>query len=184
MSSIFGFWNFHGKSMDQKYASEMMNKLNHWNADATNIWNGEQTQLGHLLLKNSPQSFYENQPYFDTEKQICITADVTLYNRAELMDMLEIKFNSKLPDSQLILHSYQKWGKDCPKYFNGDFAFAIWDSQNQEFFCARDHHGIKPFYYSYDSGLFAFASEIKGLLELPSIKILYLILRVGILVRQ
>tara|TARA_B100001109_G_scaffold255669_1_gene259902 strand:+ start:494 stop:2425 length:1932 start_codon:yes stop_codon:yes gene_type:complete len=170
MSSIFGFWNFHGKSMDQKYASEMMNKLNHWNADATNIWNGEQTQLGHLLLKNSPQSFYENQPYFDTEKQICITADVTLYNRAELMDMLEIKFNSKLPDSQLILHSYQKWGKDCPKYFNGDFAFAIWDSQNQEFFCARDHHGIKPFYYSYDSGLFAFASEIKGLLELPSIK--------------
>ncbi|MEQ8910229.1 MAG: asparagine synthase-related protein [Vicingaceae bacterium] len=170
MSSIFGFWNFNGEPLSQEYASKMMDKMNHWDADSTNIWKENTTQLGHLLLKNSHQSYYEKQPYFDVEKQLCITADATLYNRDQLMAKLGLVVDLKLPDSQLILYSYQKWGKDCPQQFNGDFAFAIWDAQNQEFFCARDHHGIKPFYYSYDSGMFAFASEIKGLLEFPTIK--------------
>ena len=49
----------------------------------------------------------------------------------------------------------------------GDFAFAVWDGANATLFCARDHFGVKPFYYSASSDRFAFASEIKALLALP-----------------
>ncbi len=72
-------------------------------------------------------------------------------------------------DSQLILEAYKKWGEDCPKYLIGDFAFAIWDGCKQTLFCARDHFGVKPFYYYQSDRIFIFASEIKALLCLPQV---------------
>jgi asparagine synthase (glutamine-hydrolysing) len=167
MSAIFGYSRLDGGVEDRSYATSMLDKMNHWNADTSNLWFDESTVLGHLLLKNSPQSAYDQQPFPDSEKGLCITADATLYNRKELMLELGLIYNELLPDSELILKSYLKWGNDCPSHFNGDFAFAIWDQIKDEFFCARDHHGIKPFYYFFNENRFAFASEIKGLLELP-----------------
>ena len=55
---------------------------------------------------------------------------------------------------------------DCLLYLEGDFAFAIWDERNQKLFCARDHLGIRPFYFSLEDQSFYFASEIKALLKL------------------
>lgn len=167
MSAILGYGRVDGGEVDGQYASKMLDKMNHWDADASKLWFDDSLALGHLLLHNSPQSAFEQQPYFDSEKELCITADATLFNRKELMHELDITYNSQLPDSELILKSYQRWGKDCPSHFNGGFAFVIWDKSQQEFFCARDHHGIKPFYYFYESQQFSFASELKGILELP-----------------
>src|SRR5213079_2484612 len=62
-----------------------------------------------------------------------------------------------------------EYGAECVTRFRGMFAFAIWDQAAQTLFCARDRLGIKPFYYFWDGRLFAFASEIKALLEHPSI---------------
>ena len=66
-------------------------------------------------------------------------------------------------DDPLILDAYEKWGEDCVKHLFGDFAFAIWDERNQRYFCARDHFGVKPFYYTYIDNEFAFSTSLNEL---------------------
>lgn len=72
-------------------------------------------------------------------------------------------------DTEVLLVAYLAWGKDLLKKVRGMFAFALWDKKAQELFCARDFFGIKPFYYTEVEGQFIFASEIKALLEHPSV---------------
>jgi asparagine synthase (glutamine-hydrolysing) len=73
-------------------------------------------------------------------------------------------------DTETILHAYAQYGLECATHFRGMFAFAIWDADKQLLFCVRDRLGIKPFYYYWDGRVLAFASEIKALLEHPSIR--------------
>src|ERR1041385_2090960 len=61
------------------------------------------------------------------------------------------------------LDAYEKWGEDCVKHLFGDFAFAIWDDRRQRYFCARDHFGVKPFYYTYIDNEFAFSTSLNSL---------------------
>ncbi len=100
---------------------------------------------------------------------LLLVADARIDNRDELAGWLGITPNSFTCDGELILLAYRKWGTGCIERFVGDFAFAIWDQAERTLFCARDHMGVKPFYYHSSGTLFAFASEIKGLLQLPGI---------------
>ena len=68
-----------------------------------------------------------------------------------------------LPDTELILRAYERWGDDCVKHLLGDFAFAIWDDRRQRLFCARDHFGVKPFFYSHTADSFNFSSTLNEL---------------------
>ena len=72
-------------------------------------------------------------------------------------------------DTETIIHAYEEYGAECVKRLRGMFALAIWDRRSKTLFCARDRLGKKPFYYYWDGRLFAFASEIKALLEHPAI---------------
>jgi asparagine synthase (glutamine-hydrolysing) len=72
-------------------------------------------------------------------------------------------------DTETILHAWEQHGPACLDDFRGMFAFAIWDANARRLFCARDRLGKKPLYYYSDNSLFAFASEIKALLEHPRI---------------
>jgi asparagine synthase (glutamine-hydrolysing) len=74
------------------------------------------------------------------------------------------KFKTR-SDTEVIVHAYEQWGKECVKRFNGMFAFAMWDSKKRELFLARDHLGIKPLYYIDLGDHILFASEIKALLQ-------------------
>ena len=67
-------------------------------------------------------------------------------------------------DTEVVLHAYRKWDKDCVNHLRGMFAFALWDEGKRELFCARDRFGIKPFYYTTVGDTFYFASEVKALL--------------------
>jgi asparagine synthase (glutamine-hydrolysing) len=167
MSAICGHWS---NSAPEDYLSiiKMTDKLNHWGADKVTHWRKKAVALGHLMLLNTPESHSEELPYFHSESGLCITADLRLDNRSHLLSQLDgVDKNSA--DSQFILKAYQKWGVDCPKHLLGDFAFAIWDEGEQRLFCARDHVGIKPLYYYFKDGCFAFSSEIKGILALGNI---------------
>jgi asparagine synthase (glutamine-hydrolysing) len=88
-----------------------------------------------------------------------------LYNFIELRNELKNKgyhFNSQ-SDTEVIVAAFAAFGKDCLPRFDGAFAFAIWDEQQQELFAARDRFGEKPFFFFYDGEQLAFASEMKAL---------------------
>jgi asparagine synthase (glutamine-hydrolysing) len=74
-----------------------------------------------------------------------------------------------ISDAELSLQCYAVWGKDCPKRLIGDFAFAVWDSKKSQLFCARDHVGARPIYYTLNDRFFAFASEDEALPTLPGV---------------
>jgi asparagine synthase (glutamine-hydrolysing) len=147
----------------------MQNSLNHWNADRSATWLNDSIGLGHLMLYNTPESLHEQLPFYDPSTATSITADARIDNRVELFEKLSIQLTeqNEITDSTLILKAYEKYGEDCVQHLIGDFAFAIYDEQKQQLFCARDQMGIKPFFYYNDADCFVFASEKKGILALP-----------------
>lgn len=108
-----------------------------------------------------------HQPMCDTAGKIWITYNGELYNYPELREEL-IKqgytFVSE-SDTEVIIQAYRYWGDQCVEHFNGMWAFCIYDSENRRCFASRDRLGVKPFYYVDKTGLFAFASEQKALVN-------------------
>lgn len=165
MSGIVGLYRRDGRPANPAELSAMVNTLAHRGPDGAGQWHAGPVGLGHRLLWTTPESMHEKLPWANQRGDRVITADARIDNREELIELLE--FNDRpaheITDSQLILAAYERWGKTCPEKLLGDFAFAIWDRSEQTLFCARDHFGIRPFYYYHSDELFAFASEIKAL---------------------
>jgi asparagine synthase (glutamine-hydrolysing) len=166
MSGIVGIFNKNGCAVEIPVLEGMLHTLNHRGPDASHVWRREFIGLGHCMLRTTPESLNEVLPLYEPATDLAITADARIDNREELFNALELDIhkNQGISDSEIILAAYQKWGKDCPKHLLGDFVFAIWDVRNQTLFCARDHFGVKPFYYYSCKQYFVFASEIKALL--------------------
>ena len=118
-----------------------------------------------------------HQPMCSMDGNYWIVFNGEIYNYLELRTELETLgyiFHSHT-DTEVILAAYKYWGIRCLERFIGMWAIAIWDTQKKNLFLARDPFGIKPLYFSYKEGKFAFASEIKALLQLKWIRIAYVI---------
>jgi asparagine synthase (glutamine-hydrolysing) len=110
------------------------------------------------------------QPMSTPDGRYTIVYNGEVYNAASLRTSLEAegeRFQSDHSDTEVLLRLYARRGEQCLDELNGMFAFAIYDRERGTLFCARDHAGIKPFYYFVGGGRFAFASELKALLALP-----------------
>ena len=95
-----------------------------------------------------------------------------IYNTKELKETLldnGFSFEGHC-DTEILLKSYIHYGNDVVNHLNGIFAFAIWNSKKEELFIARDHFGVKPFFYTIFNNTFIFASEIKAIFEYPGIE--------------
>jgi asparagine synthase (glutamine-hydrolysing) len=128
--------------------------------------------LGHRRLSIIDLSSAAHQPMCNENGTTWIVFNGEIYNFQEIRENLRKKghqFKSK-SDTEVILHAYEEWGVECLSRFRGMFAFAIWDSQMKRLFLARDRLGKKPLVYFHKNGHFAFASEIKALLQLPNIE--------------
>jgi asparagine synthase (glutamine-hydrolysing) len=112
-----------------------------------------------------------HQPMSNESGSLWITYNGEVFNHVQLRHDLERAGHvySTRCDTETIVHAYEQHGAECLNLFRGMFAFALWDAGKKTLFCARDRLGIKPLYYYWDGRLFAFASEIKALLEHPSI---------------
>lgn len=147
-----------------------MNKtLSHRGHDDSNIWFNESVGLGHQMMFTTLESTFEKLPTHNNNKNLIITSDARIDNRNELTLKLNLEKSKKIPDSSYILKSYEKWGERCTEHILGDFSFAIWDNNEKKLFCARDHMGVKPFFYYLSDKIFAFSTEIKSLFVLPEI---------------
>jgi asparagine synthase (glutamine-hydrolysing) len=96
---------------------------------------------------------------------LVVAADVRLDNRADLLAMLHLDPSSS-PDCVLIAAAYRRWGEDCPSRLLGDFAFLLWDPARQIMFGARDHLGVRPFYYHLSNRRLAAATTTRALLAM------------------
>ncbi|KPL12123.1 asparagine synthase [candidate division BRC1 bacterium SM23_51] len=170
MSAIVGIYCPDGRPVDRSDLDRMVESLAHRGPDAAGAWNEGPVGLGNTLLWTTPESRREKMPTADGSGQLVLTADARIDNRRDLMASLGIAPHEQITDGGLILRAYEKWGDRCPEQLLGDFAFAIWDGRKKALFCARDHLGIKPFYYYFRADrTFAFASEIKALLCLDEV---------------
>ena len=172
MSAIAGIHYLNERPVDFADLGRMVDILAHRGPDGADIWSEGSVGFGHRMLWTTPESLLEKLPLVNQRGDLVITADARIDNREELiaaLSLAECRFE-KITDSHLILAAYEKWGETCPEHLLGDFAFAIWDKRNQMLFCARDHFGVRPFYYHHcPRRMFAFASEIKALLCLSEV---------------
>ncbi len=170
MSGIAGVFYRDGRPADPAALDRMSARLAHRGADGAGAWHSGPVGLIHRLFCTTPESRYEQQPLIAARPQgaIVLTADARIDNRDELAATLGLEGPGR-PDSAFILAAYEKWGEACPERLLGDFAFAVWDELRQQLFCARDALGVKNLVYFVSPRLFAFASEIKGLLCLPEV---------------
>jgi len=142
-----------------------MNDLQrHRGPDGEGIWTHPQKQvgLGHVRL-SIIDLVTGAQPMRDAGGN-WIAFNGEIYNFLELRRELGEELFQTTSDTEVILYAYRKWGTDCVQHFRGMFAFALWDENKQELFCARDRFGIKPFYYTRAGQVVYFASEAKALL--------------------
>jgi asparagine synthase (glutamine-hydrolysing) len=144
----------------------MTDVIRHRGPDDFGFYHDDWAHLGHRRL-SIVDIAGGHQPMPNETRTLWITYNGEVYNHADLRPHLERDGHhyATRSDTETILHAFEQHGADCVQLFHGMFAFAIWDSQRRRLFCARDRLGIKPFYYYWDGRLFAFASEIKALLE-------------------
>jgi asparagine synthase (glutamine-hydrolysing) len=159
---------------DEQLIKSMLARIAHRGPDDEGVYvaetsSGERIGLGHRRLSIIDLSPAGHEPMSDPSGRIWLTFNGEIYNFKELRRELETlghRFKSNT-DAEVIIYAYLEWGRDCLTRFNGMFAFAIWDSQNESLFLARDRLGIKPLYYADTPAGFAFASEVKALLAIP-----------------
>jgi asparagine synthase (glutamine-hydrolysing) len=170
MCGIAGFIDLK-KQTSQIILEKMTNTLEHRGPDGFGykIINNDIAQIGfgHRRLSIIDLSETGKQPM--TLNEFTLTFNGEIYNYLEIKSELEA-LNHKFignSDTEMILHAYQEWGKECIHRFIGMFAFVIFDAKTLEFFCARDRAGVKPFFYYLKDGLFLFSSELKAFHQHP-----------------
>ena len=173
MCGIAGFVNAPG-DIDQQTAwlESMTEVLHRRGPDGSGLWIKNQAALGHRRL-SIIDLVTGAQPMSSHDETVTITYNGEIYNFLEIRKALSkkgIPFTTR-SDTEVLLNSYMMWGSECLDRFEGMFAFAIWDSKTKSLFAARDRMGKKPFYFTLQNGVFAFASELTAFRKLPFIRL-------------
>jgi asparagine synthase (glutamine-hydrolysing) len=172
LSGIVGIYDRSGAPVDRALLQGLAHFLSYRGPDWRDTWSSGSIGFGHTLLRTTRESQIERQPA-SLDGRFILTADARIDCREELRTKLAQKSHGApdraAPDSDLILHAYAAWGADCVQHLRGDFAFAIWDARKKLLFCARDHFGVKPFYYAELGELFLFSNTLDCLRQHPEV---------------
>jgi len=175
MCGISGF-------ISEKFSAEQMRsvvqKMNgdlaHRGPDNEGLWQTGSVCLGHRRLSIIDLSPESNQPFFSGDQRYVIVYNGELYNYLELKLQLQRSeqgtthvpyFFKTASDTEVVLAAFARWGHKCLDYFNGMYAFAIYDQVEKKVFIARDRLGIKPLYYFFGDEGFVFSSELRPILH-------------------
>lgn len=173
MCGISGFVKFDKRvSEEEKRIIEKMNKtLFHRGPDEQDTMVFDNVALGFSRLSIIG---LENgmQPLYNEDESVVLICNGEIFNYVELRKELTSKghtFKTR-SDIEVIIHLYEDMGMELLNKLNGQFAFSIYDKKKEMLYCARDHMGICPFYYTKVDNTFIYASEIKAILEHPKVK--------------
>ena len=166
MCGIAGEVRFDGSRPDSAVMERMKDALRRRGPDAEGTFLEGAVALGHRRLAIIDLTDRAAQPMVDDVLGLALVFNGTIYNHPELRALLQQRGHHFASSSytEVILRAYAEWGEACVEHLHGMFAFAIWDRQRQQLFCARDRVGIKPFYFSQTGNAFRFASNTQALL--------------------
>ncbi len=171
MCGIAGYFQLHdSRPPDRALIGRMVHAINHRGPDEYGAYLDNCCVLGQARLSIIDLSG-GSQPMCNEDGSLWITFNGEIFNYVELRPELKKaghRFRTK-SDTEVILHAYEEWGVDCLKRFNGQWAFAIYDSKRKSLFFARDRLGIRPMFYTIHDGRFYFASEIKSIFCDPTV---------------
>ncbi|MBK7090622.1 MAG: asparagine synthase (glutamine-hydrolyzing) [bacterium] len=172
MCGIAGYFQLEdSRPPDRDLVTRMISLIRHRGPDEFGAFLDDKCVLGHARLSIIDLSTGQ-QPLCNEDETVWIAFNGEIYNYIELRPILESfghKFRTN-SDTEVIVHAYEQWGRDCLERFNGQFSFAIYDSKKQSLFSARDRMGKRPLFYTVHNGRFYFASEIKALFADPTIE--------------
>ena len=168
-----GFVGFCSKNVkDKNVIKEMNNQIIHRGPDSDGYYFDKDVNFGFRRL--SIIDLHEgSQPILNEGGDTAIIFNGEIYNYQELREDLVAKgYKFKThTDTEVILHGYEEYGEEgILAKLRGMFAFTIWDSKKEKLFGARDHFGIKPYYYALLDGDLLFGSEVKSFLKYPKFK--------------
>jgi asparagine synthase (glutamine-hydrolysing) len=170
MCGISGLLKLDGSRADLSQIRSMIATLDHRGPDDR----GSCT-LGAAGLAHARLSIIDlqggAQPMSSADGRLWITFNGEIFNFIELRELLLSKGHSFMTrsDTEVILNAYREFGEDCVHHFNGQWAFAIWDTEERRLFLSRDRVGVRPLFYTQTRDSFLFASEIKALLACPEV---------------
>jgi len=163
MCGIAGIWHLNNEKLTVNKLKKFTDSLFHRGPDGAGYKIFDNSLgLGHRRLSILDLTDAGKQPMSFAHDRYWITYNGEIYNFVELRSELKIKGYAFKTDSdtEVLLSAYHCWGKECLFKFNGMWAFAIWDKQEQTLFLARDRFGVKPLHYIFEPNrLFSFASE-------------------------
>lgn len=149
MCGIAGLWNFDGKLADAERLRQMIALLRHRGPDACGVYTDRDLGLAHARLKIIDLEGGQ-QPMSNGDGTLWITFNGEIFNYVELRDELTQRgrrFRTS-SDTEVILQMYEEKGEECVQWFNGQWAFAIWDARKRKLFLSRDRMGIRPLFYA------------------------------------
>ena len=175
MCGISGIVDLDGRRpIDRERLSRMNGLLAHRGPDGDGFFEAPGVGLGHRRLAIIDVGG-GRQPLFNETGSVVIVYNGEIYNFAELAEELTRRghqFRTRC-DTEVVVHAWEEWGEACLERFRGLYAFALWDSDRQTLFLARDRLGKKPLYYAMSDGRLVFASELQavvaGLPEVPAV---------------
>ena len=170
MCGISGVLKLDGSPVGTEQLRQMIATLQHRGPDANGIHVAGSVGLGHARLSIIDLQGGA-QPMSSADGSLWITFNGEIFNHIELREELLKKGHRFLnrSDTEVILNAYREYGEDCVEHFNGQWAFAIWDSAERKLFLSRDRVGVRPLFYTQARNSFLFASEIKALFACPDV---------------
>jgi asparagine synthase (glutamine-hydrolysing) len=172
MCGICGFIKFDKRvsNEDNLVLKKMTDKLFHRGPDAQDCHTFDNVAFGFTRLSIIG---VENgmQPILSEDQNVVLICNGEIFNYVELREQLKNRGHrfSTSSDVEVIVHLYEDHGVDFLNMLNGQFAFALYDKKRKKLFCARDHMGICPFFYTVVNNTFVFGSEIKAILQHPAV---------------
>ncbi|HWQ75645.1 MAG TPA: asparagine synthase (glutamine-hydrolyzing) [Syntrophomonas sp.] len=152
----------------------MAQRLEHRGPDDEGYWCAQHAALGHRrLVVVDPRGGRQPMQAASDRGDFILVYNGELYNTEDIRRLLLAKGYAfeGWSDTEVLLKAYMEWGEKCLEKLNGIFAFAVWETERQRLFLARDRIGVKPLFYSCQGSSFLFASELKGILAHPRTKV-------------